>query len=184
MNINVSFRMEIIILIVIFLVIIGTFTMCSCSRISMAEGFTMLEFFKEKIVKKFSKMNKESAEGFVSSNQYSTSISGNNLYPLNDGQSMNYEDTKNPIKTDSWFTADLSSTKGKDKGKGIHDIMKRPKQPVPLPKGEMLLFANTPFKPECCPSSFSTGSGCACMTTSQYNYLIDRGGNNVPYSEY
>lgn len=26
--------------------------------------------------------------------------------------------------------------------------------------------------------------GCACMTTKDYNYLIMRGGNNVPYSEY
>jgi hypothetical protein len=46
------------------------------------------------------------------------------------------------------------------------------------------MFANTPFKPECCPNAYSNSSGCACMTTNQYNYLISRGGNNVPYSEY
>ena len=56
--------------------------------------------------------------------------------------------------------------------------------PVPLPKGEMLFFADNLFKPECCPNTYSNGSGCACMTTKQYNYLITRGGNNVPYSEY
>ena len=57
-------------------------------------------------------------------------------------------------------------------------------QPVPLPEGEMLMFANTPFKPECCPNTYSNSSGCACMTGNQYNYLITRGSNNVPYSEY
>ena len=55
---------------------------------------------------------------------------------------------------------------------------------VPLPEGEMLMFANTPFKPECCPNSYSNSSGCACMTVKQLSYLNERGGNNVPYSEY
>lgn len=47
-----------------------------------------------------------------------------------------------------------------------------------------LLFANTPFKPECCPSTYSNSSGCACISDKQYDYLGKRGGNNVPYSEY
>jgi hypothetical protein len=47
-----------------------------------------------------------------------------------------------------------------------------------------LMFKKTPFKPECCPNTYSNSMGCACMSTKQYNYLINRGGNNVPYSEY
>ena len=62
--------------------------------------------------------------------------------------------------------------------------MNRPDQPIPLPKDELLIFANTPFKPECCPSTYSNSTGCACINLKQYNYLINRGGNNVPYSEY
>jgi hypothetical protein len=50
--------------------------------------------------------------------------------------------------------------------------------------GEMLLFANTEFKPGCCPNTYSTGSGCACMTKAQLNLLNTRGGNNYPQSEY
>jgi hypothetical protein len=46
------------------------------------------------------------------------------------------------------------------------------------------MFKDTPFKPECCPTSFSNSMGCACMTNQQYEYLIHRGGNNVPYSQY
>ena len=46
------------------------------------------------------------------------------------------------------------------------------------------LLYDAKFKPECCPNSFSNSSGCACMTTEQFNYLTLRGGNNTPYSEY
>lgn len=48
----------------------------------------------------------------------------------------------------------------------------------------MLFFKNTKFKPKCCPSSYSTSSGCACTTNSQYKYIMERGGNNIPFSEY
>ena len=48
----------------------------------------------------------------------------------------------------------------------------------------MLFFKDTKFKPQCCPSSYSNSMGCACISNSQYKYLIERGGNNVPFSEY
>jgi hypothetical protein len=73
---------------------------------------------------------------------------------------------------------------GEPLSKGVKEILDRPSQPVPLPEGQLLMFANTPFTPECCPNTYSNSMGCACMTTKQYNYLITRGGNNVPYSEY
>lgn len=73
---------------------------------------------------------------------------------------------------------------GKTLSPGVQQVLNRQPQPIPLPEGELLLFANTPFKPECCPNTFSTSTGCACMSTGQYNYLVERGGNNVPYSEY
>jgi hypothetical protein len=47
---------------------------------------------------------------------------------------------------------------------------------------QMLMFANTPFKPECCPNTYSTSTGCACMTRDQVNLLKNRG--NSTYSEY
>jgi hypothetical protein len=48
----------------------------------------------------------------------------------------------------------------------------------------MLFFKDTKFKPQCCPSSYSNSMGCACMNQNQYQYLITRGGNNVPFSLY
>lgn len=47
---------------------------------------------------------------------------------------------------------------------------------------QSLMFADTPFKPECCPNTYSTSTGCACMTNEQVQLLKSRG--NVSYSEY
>ena len=51
--------------------------------------------------------------------------------------------------------------------------------PVPLPKDQMLMFADNDFTPECCPSTYSSSSGCACITQEQVDYLNERGGNRT-----
>ena len=89
-----------------------------------------------------------------------------------------------PINTSSWSKPNLTVTPGKPLNSAVKQFLARKPQPVPLPEGELVMFANTPFKPECCPNTYSNSSGCACMTGNQYNYLVLRGGNNVPYSEY
>ena len=114
---------------------------------------------------------------------YSEGFTGANI---NNGLSSPYSLTSSsaPINTNSWNLPDMTVVPGKPLSNGVKDVLNRPQQPIPLPDGEMLMFANTNFKPECCPNTYSNGSGCACMTTGQYNYLVTRGGNNVPYSEY
>lgn len=115
---------------------------------------------------------KAGKEGFVGAN-------------TNFGQSSPYDLTNNSmINTSSWSKPDMTVVPGQPLSQGVKDFLAREPQPVPLPEGEMLMFSNTQFKPECCPNTYSTSQGCACMTGPQYNYLITRGGNNVPYSEY
>ena len=117
-------------------------------------------------------IKKKAKEGFTGAN-------------INHGMSAPYSLTKSdPINPKSWNMPDLTVIPGEPLSKGVSSILNRPKQQIPLPKGQMLMFANTEFKPECCPNTYTTGSGCACMTTGQYNYLTTRGGNNEPYSEY
>ena len=50
---------------------------------------------------------------------------------------------------------------------------------VPLPEGQMYMFADNKFKPECCPSTYSSSTGCACMTHEQVSYINERGGNRT-----
>ena len=111
-------------------------------------------------------------EGFVGAN-------------TNYGESSSYSLSSDiPINTSSWTAPNMTVKQGQQLSAGVKSILNRQSQPIPLPDGEMLMFANTEFKPECCPNAYSTSTGCACMTTDQYNYLVLRGGNNVPYSEY
>ena len=48
----------------------------------------------------------------------------------------------------------------------------------------MDIMASSSFKPECCPSTYATNVGCACMTPEQNVFISERGGNNYPKSEY
>lgn len=104
---------------------------------------------------------------------------------INYGESSAYSLTDNtPVDTSSWSQPNMTVVPGQPLSEGVKKFLAREPQPVPLPEGEMLMFANTKFAPEFCPSTYSTSQGCAALTNSQYNYLITRGGNNVPYSEY
>ena len=154
-------NVELLILIgVIYLILVGH-TICGCSSVSGV---------KETLTNMFGMFMKE---GFVGAN-------------TNFGESSHYslKASMTPIDTASWSLPNMTVTPGQSLSKGVNDVLNRPTQPIPLPNGELSMFATTPFKPECCPNTYSNSSGCACMTTGQYNYLVTRGGNNVPYSEY
>jgi hypothetical protein len=56
--------------------------------------------------------------------------------------------------------------------------------PIPLPSDELLIFDTNTFSPECCPSTYSNGNGCACVSPEQMKYLNDRGGNRTLTGEY
>lgn len=56
--------------------------------------------------------------------------------------------------------------------------------PIPLPPGELLIFAENDVKPECCPSYYSSSTGCVCASKKQMNYLNQRGGNRTLNSEF
>lgn len=149
-------NLEILILIgIAYLIMVVNTISSTCNVSGIVEGLT-----------------KKTMEGFAGAN---TNYGESSTYTLGDYAQVN---------TSSWSMPDLTVTAGQPLSQGVQNILNRPEQPVPLPEGEMLMFANTPFKPECCPNTYSNSSGCACMTTKQYNYLIERGSNNVPYSEY
>ena len=177
-------NLQVLILIgIIYLILVGH-TLCGCSNYNLMEAFTDASGNVEEdasgnvpipaggVVANKTKGPVQSKEGFVGAN-------------TNYGESSSYDlNINDTINTSSWSAQNMTVVPGQPLSPGVKQFLAREPQPVPLPEGEMFMFATTPFKPECCPNTYSNSSGCACMTGKQYNYLIERGGNNVPYSEY
>jgi hypothetical protein len=155
-----KFRVEILILIIVVAWVLFGHLLCSCCLLSFKEGMHML---KHTLL----------TEGFVSSN--------------NSASGPEFSGAKEPgyiMNPDKWSMPNLTYSPGTKLDAGVQSILNRPKQPIPLPEGELDMFATTEFKPECCPNAYSSSTGCACMDLDSYKYLQNRGGNNVPYSEY
>ena len=192
--INYRVSLEVLILIGVIYLIMAIHTVCSCCNVQKLltvtkEGLKTLG--KEAITGKKPSISRKRAsiEAFVGKKpsisrkrmSIEAFVGANTNYGESSPFDINNDDS---INTDNWMQPNLSVVPGQSYSKGVREILDRPQQPIPLPEGEMLMFANTPFKPECCPNTYSNSSGCACMTTGQYNYLVTRGSNNVPYSEY
>jgi len=84
----------------------------------------------------------------------------------------------------TWAMPTLTYSPGTKPGAGVQTFWDRPKQQIPPPEGQLDFFAKTEFKPECCPNTYSTSNGCACMDMGSYTFLKQRGFNNIPFSEY
>tara|TARA_B110000261_G_C12925132_1_gene294073 strand:+ start:243 stop:512 length:270 start_codon:yes stop_codon:yes gene_type:complete len=41
------------------------------------------------------------------------------------------------------------------------------------------MYLDSEFKPECCPSDYTTSSGCLCKNNPTRDMLIMRGGNSI-----
>jgi hypothetical protein len=154
-----------IVIVVLFWIMLGHL-LCSTYNVTPADGRSIFKSTFSKVIEGFNGKRKEP------------------FTAMKDSQFAKANDV--PVDTSSWFTPNLSYTKTTDlkKDKAVQNILNRPEQPIPLPEGELDFFATTEFKPECCPNAYSNSTGCACMTVKQYSYLIERGSNNVPYSEY
>ena len=50
-----------------------------------------------------------------------------------------------------------------------------------LPEDSMFYFSHNRARPECCPSTFSTSTGCVCTTPGQRAYIGQMRGNNKNY---
>lgn len=166
-------RVEILILIAIVYFIMATHTICGCCN------YGLIETFSKMVDSSYNDMSGNMPGGGILANKLKTQKEGFA------GANANFSQYgSESVDTSSWFAQNMVVKPGQSNSAGVNSILNRAPQPVPLPEGEMLLFATTPFKPECCPNTYTSSQGCACMTGQQYNYLTQRGMNNVPYSEY
>jgi hypothetical protein len=203
MNISIlgyNFNLEVLILIgVVYLILVGH-TFCGCAKFSLTEGLeTLVNNNENDSYESDSLPTQTTSDGnlpapvhSISSSSVTTTTGNKNKGKegftganINFGESSRYDLRNNtPIDTSSWNAQNLVVVPGQEYSQGVKDFIARPQQQLPLPEGEMDFFANTKFAPEYCPNTYSNSMGCAAMTGPQYNYLITRGGNNVPFSEF
>ena len=180
-------NLEVLILIgVVYLILVGHTVGGCCNVSGIMEGLETMKKDAVKKTKQASMLPTQVTAGVKTAKPATaTGKEGFTGANINYGESSLYNLSNNtPVNTSSWNMPDLTVVPGQPLSPGVKQFLAREPQPVPLPEGELSMFANTPFKPECCPNTYSNSMGCACMTGDQYNYLITRAGNNVPYSEY
>ena len=164
---NYSISLTFILLGFILWLILSGNLLCSCLHVMPYEGFKVMEGAANAFKEKNKKKNKKKKEGFVGAN-------------LNNDESSQYDMDSSQIDTSKWFGPNLQNKNSQF----VKDFNNRP---AGIPSGsEMLLFKDTKSSPECCQNnpSFSNSEGCLCVSGQQYDFLISRGGNNSPYSEY
>ena len=188
-------NLEILILIALVYLIMVGHTFCGCYNYGLMEGFTdasgnttdasgNLQAAKTNLAAQ-STAGTTTTTSPLTSATTTTTTEGFTGANINYGESSLYSLSQDdPVDTSSWSAQNMTVTPGQPLSAGVKQFLQRKPTQVPLPEGEMFMFANTEFKPECCPNTYSNSSGCACMDSGSYNYLIQRGGNNVPYSEY
>lgn len=198
-------NVEILILIALIYLIMVGHTFCGCYNYGLMEGFTdasgntidasgnlqeKKEMVQQKVANAKANLAAQSTAGTATdatpvTSATTTTTEGFTGANINYGESSLYSlSNDEPVDTSSWSAQNMTVTPGQPLSAGVKAFMERKPTQVPLPEGEMFMFANTEFKPECCPNTYSNSSGCACMDSGSYNYIVTRGGNNVPYSEY
>lgn len=185
---------EMLLLIVLMLWIILGHAMCSCSTVGLMEGLKMMSGAEttgthstgthstgtgtqKKGTLKGSTMGstKESKEGFTN----------NSNNTLSDTQFATTNTPDYYMNPNDWAQQSLVYTAGTKPSPAVQSIWDRSKNQAPRKPGQISFFDNVNFKPECCSGSeYSSSMGCACLTVEDYKLLNQRGGNNVPYSEY
>ncbi len=155
-------RLEIIITCIIIGFIIASFTVCSCSKLSPVQYIDVLK-----------KSTPVLKEGFAK------------ISDIANAASVNYSMGKdNP---GSWMQKAL----GYAGDMGYNTVLARNANnkgtTVPLQDAvppTMVFFRDNSFTPECCPSTYSSSTGCACTSVSQLNFLNQRGGNRTFPTEF
>jgi hypothetical protein len=160
--IGYSARIELVILFLVIGIVLGVHLFCGCTSVSIGDGIptdvgsAIKEAFSQKTTR-------------LGSDDY--------------GAPLNYN-MDNGLPISNWEDA----ARNYAKQIGSHDNTKSGQfyksGPIPLPPGELLIFAQNEVHPRCCPSYYSSSEGCVCTAQKQWKYLNERGGNRTLNSEF
>lgn len=156
-----SARLELVILFLVIGIVLGTHLFCGCTSFSVGGmptdiGSAVKEAFTQQNV-------------MLGSDDYGAPLN----YSMDSGLPVtNWE---NAARNYASQMGNQDNTKSGQFYKG---------GPIPLPPGELLIFAQNQVKPECCPSYYSSSTGCVCTSQKQWDYLNERGGNRTLTTEF
>lgn len=106
---------------------------------------------------------------------------------------IRYNDKSKPISIDKWFKRFFKSLKAFFTGTKISGFDNMGTQfrttqfsSTVNPREARIqdFFGGVKFSTKCCPSSYSTDTGCACLDQSKYDIIKTRAGNNMPFSQW
>ena len=171
MILKFNFRVEIILLVIILILMLVAPMLLSCTNHS---PYKLLEGFVEGFVEGVAKTLNEDDKQKKRVESFDTMASD----PNTEKKDKKIPNISVPDLSDDSETDPTTPAEGFSNFKKKISKHKLWKSEIPL------IFDSTPFSPECCPTTYSNSLGCACMSMPQYTYLIERGGNNVPFSQY
>ncbi len=194
-------KIKVLNLVIILVVgmIIGSMTLCSCSKVTLKEALenaTTVDGKKNEDKKNGEKKNAEDELDLGSllpddtdatdgpkptpPQQTKKATGGTEPFTLMNAAPINHQmnDTKNSWSNNAFhYAANMNNTTAAQK----QDSYKGPSLPL---EDTLSFFKGNQFKPECCPSNYSSSDGCACETTEQTSYLNERAGNRDVHSNY
>jgi len=151
-------RIEVIIACVIIGMVMGLVMFCDCFQYSLIEGMATKKH-SAGAAAAAGVPKKNGKEGFKNLN--------NNDLHIDDSYTM------------GWVQTAKRYASGMGNENRLNTYKDNVGTPVPLPEGELFFFADNKFKPECCPSTYSDSTGCACLSQPQVDYINQRGGNRT-----
>lgn len=89
------------------------------------------------------------------------------------------DDESDEVNLSSWVSSAVKYAKGMGTEDRLNSLQYNSGPPIPLPEDQLFFFKDTKFNPSCCPSTYTSSIGCACMSKKQFQYLTQRGGNHT-----
>lgn len=154
---GLTLRLEVVLASMVLGFVIALFTLRSCSKVSLKEGLAVM----------------------------------NTLYNLGDEHKPVHKSMPTGVEEDdspmmSKWVSDAHSY-SQSMGDGYQTVLGRVEgnvgTKVPL-ENTLVFHKDNEFKPECCPSTYSSSTGCMCMSPEQVKYLAARGGNRTAGDEF
>ncbi len=157
---GLKFRLEVVLLCVALGYVIGAHLFCSCLTVDPQEGFQLLTDIKDMVM---NRLTGKSVSGSGSGSGTTESFVTSQFAEVNSG-------VDNGVPNSNGVAAHLAND--------------HTSTSMPLEEGKMDFFEKTQFKADCCPSTYSNGDGCACLSFDQLNHVRSRGGNSTGVSEF